>query len=103
MRSDGKGLVMRRAVISICTITLFMCHAVSAAPKGVKLFCFASRNLDNIWLGVKHQKWAVATVGHTARRCRETKARRYLIPGVHGLLYCNPLHAFMVPFVVTSI
>src|SRR6516165_4646676 len=35
-------------------------------------------------------------------RCRSTKAKNYLIPGVHGLLYCNPLHAFMVPFVVTS-
>ena len=27
----------------------------------MKLFCFASRSLENVWLGVKAQKWAVAT------------------------------------------
>ncbi|HJW39885.1 MAG TPA: hypothetical protein VJ476_01505 [Rhizomicrobium sp.] len=68
----------------------------------MKLFSFASKNLDNIWLGVEHQKWAVATVSQSAMAGRATKADRYLIPGVHGLLYCSPLHAFTVPFVVTS-
>ena len=69
----------------------------------MKLFCFASKNLENIWLGVKHQKWAVATDSNQETMAgRATKASKYLIPGVHGLLYCNPLHSFTVPFVVTS-
>lgn len=68
----------------------------------MKLFCFASRNLENVWLGVRHRKWAVATVSHSAMKTRCTKARNNIIPGVHGLLYCNPLHAFTVPFVAAS-
>ena len=68
----------------------------------MKLFCFASKNLDNIWLGVEHKKWAVATVSHSAMQTRYTKARNNIIPGVHGLLYSNPHHSFTVPFIVTS-
>lgn len=68
----------------------------------MKLFCFASRNLDNIWSGVKAQKWAVATVSDSAMKGRITKARRYFVPGVHGLLYCKPRHSFMVPFIAAS-
>jgi hypothetical protein len=66
------------------------------------LFCFASRNEENIWRGVKARRWAVATVSDAAMKGRITKARRYLAPGSKGLLYCNPTHAFTTPFIVKS-
>ena len=66
------------------------------------LFCFASRNEKNIWLGVEARKWAVATVTDSAMQGRKTKARKYLKPGSKGLLYCNPTHSFTTPFVVES-
>ena len=66
------------------------------------LFCFASRNLENIQRGVDAKKWAVATVSDAAMKGRVTKAKRYFEPGVRGLLYCNPTHSFTVPFVATS-
>jgi hypothetical protein len=72
-----------------------------AAPN-MKLFCFASRNLENIWLGVRANKWAVATVSDSAMRGRITKAERYFMPGAHGLLYCNPTQSFTTPFIATS-
>jgi hypothetical protein len=31
-----------------------------------------------------------------------TKAERYFVPGVHGLLYCNPTQSFTTPFIATS-
>lgn len=68
----------------------------------MNLFCFASKNVDNIWLGTRAKKWAVATVSDSAMRGRITKAKKYLVPGVHGLLYCNPTQSFTTPFVVTS-
>ena len=68
----------------------------------MKLFCFASRSLDNVWLGVKARKWAVATVSDSAMKGRITKAERYFVRGVHGLLYCNPTQSFMVPFIASS-
>ena len=68
----------------------------------MKLFCFASRNLENIWRGVRAKKWAVATVSDSAMRGRMTKAQRYFAPGVHGVLYCNPTHSFTTPFIATS-
>jgi hypothetical protein len=68
----------------------------------MKLFCFASRNIENIRRGVEAQKWAVATVSDSAMRGRVSKAKRYFVPGVHGLLYCNPTHSFTVPFIATS-
>lgn len=69
----------------------------------MELFCFASRNEKNIWLGVEHQMWAVATllnIGSMAARA--TKAEKYLYPGALGLLYCTPKHAFTTPFIVRS-
>ncbi|MEZ5733568.1 MAG: hypothetical protein R3D97_14730 [Paracoccaceae bacterium] len=67
-----------------------------------KLFTFASRNTENIKRGVEAKRWAVATVSDTAMKSRRTKAQRNLIVGSKGLLYCNPLHSFTVPFVVTA-
>jgi len=32
------------------------------------LFCFASRNEENIWRGVRARKWAVATVLDSAMK-----------------------------------
>jgi hypothetical protein len=66
------------------------------------LFCFASRSVENIWLGVRARRWAVATVSSTQMSIRRTKAERYLLPGSRGVLYCNPTHSFTVPFVTES-
>jgi hypothetical protein len=32
------------------------------------LFCFASRDEENIRRGIEHRKWAVATVGDSQRQ-----------------------------------
>ncbi len=67
------------------------------------LFCFASKNEENIRLGIHHQMWAVAAQVHDATMTgRITKADRYFFPGCVGLLYCKPLQAFTTPFVVES-
>lgn len=69
----------------------------------MELFCFASQNLRNIELGVRHQMWAVATLlNASAMAARARKAEKYLHPEALGLLYCNPRHAFTVPFIVRS-
>ena len=68
----------------------------------MKLFCCASKNEDSIWRGVKANKWAVATFSDSAMRGRITKAKHYFVPGVCGLLYCNPTHFFTAPFTATS-
>jgi hypothetical protein len=68
----------------------------------MKLFCFASRNLENIRRGVRAGRWAVATVSDVSMKGRITKARKNLEPGDRGLLYCNPTHSFTSPFIVTS-
>lgn len=67
------------------------------------LFCFASKNIENIRIGIEHQLWAVATLlNQQTMAARRTKAQRYLHPGAFGVLYCNPLHAFTTPFIVRS-
>lgn len=66
------------------------------------LFCFASRSVENIEIGVRFRRWAVATVSNAQMRSRRTKADKYLLPGSRGLLYCNPTHSFTVPFIVES-
>jgi hypothetical protein len=67
------------------------------------LFCFASKNVENIKCGIAHQLWAVGTLlNQQSMAARVTKAERYLCPGAFGVLYCNPLHAFTTPFIVRS-
>jgi len=67
------------------------------------LFCFASRNERNIHLGIEHQLWAVASLSNVqSMAARVTKAGKYMQVGAYGLLYCNPRHAFTVPFIVRS-
>jgi hypothetical protein len=67
------------------------------------LFCFASRNLRNIMLGVEHKLWAVGTLlNQQSMAARTTKALRNLHEGAYGLLHCNPTHSFTVPFIVRS-
>lgn len=66
------------------------------------LFCFASRNEENIWRGYKARMWAVATVSDSQMRGRVTKANKYLKNGSRGLLYCAPTQSFTVPFIVMS-
>ncbi len=69
----------------------------------MQLFCFASRSLRNIVLGVQHRLWAVATLTNAqSMAARVTKADRNLFVGAVGLLYCNPTHSFTVPFLVKS-
>jgi hypothetical protein len=69
---------------------------------GMNLFCFASKNLENISRGFAARRRAVATVSDSAMRGRITKARKYFMPGALGLLYCKPTHSFTCPFVATS-
>jgi hypothetical protein len=66
------------------------------------LFCFASKNVENIRRGITAKRWAVATVSASAMRTRITKADRYFGPGSHGLLYCAETQSFTTPFVATS-
>lgn len=66
------------------------------------LFCFSSRNEENIRRGCEARLWAVATVGGSQMQARITKARRYLKVGSRGVLYCGPRHSFTVPFLVES-
>jgi hypothetical protein len=68
----------------------------------MNLFCFASRNLENIRRGVDASKWAVSTVSDSAMKGRITKAARYFKPGSCGLLYCGQTNSFTVPFVAVS-
>ncbi len=67
------------------------------------LFCFASKNAENIRRGVASGWWAVATLlNQQSMGVRITKAFRYLRPGALGLLYCNPTHSFTTPFIIAS-
>ena len=68
----------------------------------MRLFCFASRNQENIDRGVSAKMWAVARVSDSSMQGRRTKARRYFDVGCVGLLYCKPSQSFAVPFVVES-
>jgi hypothetical protein len=66
------------------------------------LFCFASKNVENIKRGIAAKMWAVSKKSGPTMRGRATKARRYFTPGVRGLLYCRETHSFTVPFLATS-
>ncbi len=66
----------------------------------MNLFCFASRNLENIRRGIVARRWAVSTASDSTNRGRRTKAARYFSPGDRGLLYCEQTHSFTTPFIV---
>jgi hypothetical protein len=67
------------------------------------LFCFASRNIRNIELGIENKLWAVGTLlNQSSMAARITKAQRYFHEGAHGILYCNQNHSFTTPFIVRS-
>ena len=68
----------------------------------LRLFTFACRDLKNIPIGLSRRKWAVAKLAEPSHSARRTKALRYLSPGDAGLLYCNPLHSFVLPFIARS-
>jgi len=68
----------------------------------MQLFCFASKNLENIQRGIDARLWAVASVSDSSMKGRKTKARRYFGSGAHGLLYCSANHKFTTPFISTS-
>lgn len=67
------------------------------------LFCFASKNTENIRRGIANRRWAVATLlNQQSMAARQTKALRYLREGSRGIIYCNPTKSFTTPFIVTS-
>ena len=68
----------------------------------VHLFCFASKNVENIRRGIAAKMWAVSTKSGPTGRGRATKAKRYFASGAHGLLYCRETHSFTTPFIATS-
>lgn len=67
----------------------------------MQVFCFASKNLTNIWAGIGACLWAVAETSPSDMKARTTKSRRMKI-GSLGLLYCNETHSFTTPFLVIS-
>ena len=67
----------------------------------MELFCFASKNLTNIWAGIGARMWAVAETSPSDMKARITKSKRMSI-GSLGILYCNETHSFTTPFVVLS-
>lgn len=67
----------------------------------MELFCFASKNLTNIWAGIGASMWAVAETSPSDMKARITKSKRMKI-GSLGLLYCNETHSFTTPFIVYS-
>lgn len=67
----------------------------------MELFCFASKNLTNIWAGIGARMWAVAETSATDMKARITKSKRLKV-GSLGLLYCNETHSFTTPFLVYS-
>jgi hypothetical protein len=67
----------------------------------MELFCFASKNLTNIWAGIGARMWAVAETSPSDMKARITKSKRMKV-GSLGVLYCNETHAFTTPFVVVS-
>jgi len=68
----------------------------------MELFCFASKNLTNIWAGIGARMWAVAETSPADMKGRITKSKRLKV-GSLGLLYCNQTHSFTTPFLVYSI
>lgn len=68
----------------------------------MELFCFASKNLTNIWAGVGAGLWAVAETSPPDMKARTTKSKRLKV-GSAGLLYCNEIHSFTTPFLVYSV
>jgi len=68
----------------------------------MELFCFASKNLTNIWAGIGAKMWAVAETSPSDMKARITKSKRMKI-GSLGLLYCNETHSFTTPFLVYSV
>lgn len=67
----------------------------------MELFCFASKNLTNIWAGIGAQLWAVNETSPADMKARITKSRRLKV-GSAGLLYCSETHSFTTPFLVYS-
>jgi hypothetical protein len=67
----------------------------------MELFCFASKNLTNIWAGIGARLWAVNETSPSDMKARITKSKRLKV-GSAGLLYCNETHSFTTPFLVYS-
>lgn len=67
----------------------------------MELFCFASKNLTNIWAGIGASMWVVAETSPTDMKARITKSNRLKV-GSLGLLYCNETHSFTTPFLAYS-
>jgi hypothetical protein len=69
----------------------------------MKLFCFASTNLNNIEIGIRNKMWAVSSSNNDRTQlARTTKAKKYMDVGDVGLLYCSAAGVFTTPFIVKS-
>ena len=67
----------------------------------MQLWLFSSKNLLNIVIGFKAEKWAVSIIDDATSKQRYTKSQR-MLPGALGLLYCSEDHTFTMPFQVLS-
>jgi len=72
--------------------------AVETKEANLKLFCFASKNLENILRGYSAKRWAVSKKDPS----RIGKAKKNLKIGERGLIYCSPAQSFTMPFIVKS-
>jgi len=67
----------------------------------MKIFCFASKSITNIWAGIGAGLWAVSETSESDMKARVKKSKRMKV-GSAGLLYCTETHSFTTPFLVYS-
>jgi hypothetical protein len=67
----------------------------------MEIFCFASKNLTNIWAAIGARTWAVAETSPTDMKGRITKAKRMKV-GALGIIYCTETQSFTTPFITVS-
>lgn len=68
----------------------------------IDVFCFASKNQENIWAGYGAKRWAVSDCPTTEMEKRKTKSLNFPV-GAFGLIYCSAEPKFFtMPFKVAS-
>ena len=65
----------------------------------MKIYCFSSKNITNIWAGIGAKKWAVGI--NSIQKTYETKSKNMNV-GSMGVIYCTETQCFTMPFVVLS-
>ncbi|KGK86555.1 hypothetical protein [Clostridium sp. HMP27] len=66
----------------------------------MKIYCFTSEDLKNIWAGVGSQKWAVSQ-NDNKYKMYKTKGQKMNI-GSFGIFYSTKEQIFTTPFIVKS-